>query len=135
MLIILGFISCGEEFDKPNLAKATEIVPESNKTLDSLNNGAEIAKPKEVKRAFALVNNLRVRTAADFDSTVIAMLKEGEAVILMGEKSTNTEEVELRGKKYISAFFKVKLDNGKIGWVYGGALDFRKTNSTVTPNF
>ena len=134
VLFMTSLISCGEEFDKPNLGKnkSTEISHQTpiRKQVDTIVAQPIKKKPeKKTRPAFAIVDKLRVRSSPDFNSSVISMLKEGEAVIFMGEKSTNIEEVELRGKKHIAPFLKIKLSNGKIGWAYGAALDFNKLDT------
>lgn len=96
-------------------------------TVVNQTDSSNIAKnsPSKGQTAYILVNNLRLRQNHDLKSKVIAMLKEGEEVIYLGEVSENEEEVELRGEKKSAPFYRVKTQKGNIGWAYGGALSFK----------
>jgi len=70
----------------------------------------------------ALVDQLRVRSAPDLEAEVIGVLHEGETMTYVGEDSEEEIEVTLRGKKVKAPFKKVVINNGKTGWVFGGAV-------------
>lgn len=93
--------------------------------VDQEDSSALSKTPQKGQTAYILVNNLRLRQQHDLKSKVIAMLKEGEEVIYLGEVSDNEEEVELRGEKKSAPFYRVKTAKGNIGWAYGGALSFK----------
>ncbi len=126
LIAFMALIAC-----QPNDSKLLSSEKEASASLDSLNMAkAEIQQTlgdlQKGQSAYVLVNNLRLRKNHDLESNVTAMLNEGEEVIYLGEVSKNQEEIELRGEKKRAPFYKVKTKNGKIGWIYGGALSFEK---------
>lgn len=123
--------ACREEA-RPNIApKVAEKLSDDTTKVSKIRTieekGPEIINDS---LAFSIVNNLRVREQPDLNSKVISMLQEGEEVAFLGEKSDNTESVELRGQKITAAFFKIKTQSGEVGWVFGGAVDFKKPVNT-----
>lgn len=70
----------------------------------------------------AIVDQLRVRNSPDLDSEVIGVLHEGETMTSLGVDSDEQIEVTLRGKKVKAPFKKVIINDGKTGWVFGGAV-------------
>jgi len=56
------------------------------------------------------------------DGEILAELEHGEKLIFLGEKSGFTDKVNLRGKDYEDKWLKVKLPDGRVGWVFGGAV-------------
>ena len=71
---------------------------------------------------YSWVDNLSVRSIPELNGDPISFINEGEEVECLGDVSEKEIEIILRGKKINSAFYKVKLKNGQIGWVFGGAL-------------
>ena len=69
---------------------------------------------------YAWVDKLRMRTAPDTKSDVVAEIPEGGAMTYLEEKTDFTQQITLRGKSYDEPWLKVKTKEGKIGWVYGG---------------
>lgn len=120
------FFACAEEA-RPNIVRKTE----ESKQHDSVGLPVPVTQDEAVVEkkdsiAFSVVSNLRVREQPDLESKVISMLQEGEKVVFLGEKSNNTESVVLRGQKITAPFFKIKTLGGEIGWVFGGAINFKK---------
>lgn len=71
---------------------------------------------------YVWVDNLRARKAPGKDGEILVELRSGERLVYMDENSSFTETVELRGHKYTEPWLKVKLPDGRIGWVFGGAV-------------
>lgn len=71
---------------------------------------------------YVWVDNLRARKTPGKDGEILVELRSGERLVYMDEKSSFTETVELRGHKYTEPWLKVKLPDGRIGWVFGGAV-------------
>jgi hypothetical protein len=113
--------ACTSEVANPKMED--ELTTVDTSSIDS--SKIEEEGPKKGQTAYILVNNLRLRQNHDLKSKVIAMLKEGEEVIYLGEVSDNKEEIELRGEQKVAPFYRVKTDKGNIGWAYGGALSFK----------
>ena len=87
----------------------------------------EIRTKLEIKEYYCWVDNLRVREVPNLDSKrqgakFVDVLDEGEKVFFLGEKSSETYQVELRGRSMNAPFYKVRTKKGKIGWIFAGAL-------------
>jgi len=103
-----------------------------NKTIDRSEEKIEEKKEEvrtkiEIKEFYAWVDKLRVRAVPGLESKrqgakFVDVLDEGEKVTFLGEKSSETFEVKLRGKTMNAPFYKVRTRNGKIGWIFAGAL-------------
>jgi len=103
-----------------------------NKTTESLENKIEEKKEQvrtkiEIKEFYALVDKLRVRAVPGLESKrqgakFVDVLDEGEKVTFLREKSSESFEVKLRGRTMNAPFYKVRTGNGKIGWIFAGAL-------------
>lgn len=57
-----------------------------------------------------------------YETRSLQVIKKGEIVEFLGEKSDIKKESILEGKHYNSNWLKVKTTGGLIGWIYGGAL-------------
>lgn len=68
------------------------------------------------------VDDLNVRTAPNPSLPAFAKLNIGDRVIYLGLVSTNKATYTLRGKQITGYFIKVKMEDGKEGWVFSGAL-------------
>ncbi len=85
---------------------------------------AASSKPEVVLYALT-VDNLQLRDQPTTKgSNVLAKFKEDEFVTGTGEKSSNQEEVSLRGIPYKDRFYKVTstTPGQPTGWAFGGAL-------------
>ncbi|MCX7743068.1 MAG: SH3 domain-containing protein [Flavobacteriales bacterium] len=91
-----------------------------------LNQADSLKQESEEIIYYVWVDNLRVRKKPGKDGEVIRELKNMEKLIYLNEKSDFTEEVILRGQLYNEPWLKVKLPEGKIGWVYGGGVTTNK---------
>jgi len=103
-----------------------------NKTTENLENKIEEKKEEvrtkiEIKEFYAWVDKLRVRAVPGLESKrqgakFVDVLDEGEKVTFLGEKSSETFEVSLRGRTMNAPFYKVETKKGKVGWIFAGAL-------------
>ena len=87
----------------------------------------EIRTKVEIKEYYSWVDKLRVRAVPGLDSKrqgakFVDELDEGEKVFFLGEKSSETFEVKLRGRTMNAPFYKVRTKKGEIGWIFAGAL-------------
>jgi hypothetical protein len=74
------------------------------------------------QKMYVWVDNVNVRSLPDFSRKAEYMLREGEEVILTGEKSKLQEKAVLRGIEFEDFFYKIIYRKGEKGWVFGGVL-------------
>ena len=118
--VVIFIFSCGD------------IEESINKTTESSESKIEEKKEEvrtkiEIKEFYAWVDNLRVRDVPGLESKrqgakFVDVLDEGEKVTFLGEKSSETFEVSLRGRTMNAPFYKIRTKKGKIGWIFAGAL-------------
>ena len=79
---------------------------------------------EEVRETIAIsrVSSLRIRRSPD-QPTAVGKAKEGEELTYLGEKTANTYTYQLRGQSYTEPFYKVRTADGRVGWVFGGAIE------------
>ena len=118
--IAIFIFSCGdiEEFINRN-------VDRSEQKIEAVKE--KIRVKKEVTEYYAWVDKLRVRAVPGLDSKrqgakFVDVLDEGEKVFFLGEKSSETYQVKLRGRSMNAPFYKVRTKKGEIGWIFAGAL-------------
>ncbi len=82
---------------------------------------------EEVTKQIAIskVKRLRVRENPDVTNAV-ALLSEGEQMEYLGIKSPSKHTHTIRGNAVTDYFYNVLTSNGKIGWVFGGAVEIKK---------
>lgn len=91
------------------------------------------SKPKTVT-LYAWVDRLRVRADADKKASIVAEVMEGTPLTFLDEKSDFTEKINLRGTLFDEPWLKVKTEDGKIGWVYGGGVKFYAPKIDAAPS-
>ncbi len=67
-------------------------------------------------------NDFNVREFPDPNTQQFQQLSAGDLVEYLGQKTRKDFTYNLRGKSYTSPFIRVKLSNGKIGWVFLGGF-------------
>ncbi len=80
-------------------------------------------KPIEM---YAWVDQLRVRALPTLKSRVIVEMVEGDTLQYMHEATVRNTRLNLRGKDFNRPWIKVKTNDGKTGWVYGGGVTNKK---------
>lgn len=84
-----------------------------------------------------LITNLedvRLRDAAGENAQVIRSLPKGTILYDLGEVSDFTTKIKLRGIEFDEPWLKVRTEDGTVGWVYGGALNFRMNDESKLAN-
>ena len=90
--------------------------------LNSHNETSDFFGGDQETKLFAWVDLLNIRKEPSLSSTVIAQVREGEELLYLGIQSTNNIEVSLRGKKYNGGFYKVRTNDGSVGWVHSATV-------------
>lgn len=94
---------------------------------------ADEPQPSPPREATALVVNidgLRLRDAPGEDGRVIRELSRGDVLYDLGEVSSFTTPIRLRGIQFDEPWLKVAAADRAEGWVYGGALHFTMRQPT-----
>ncbi len=87
--------------------------------------------------AVALVDKLRVRENPDL-SNAIALMKQGDEMSYLGNKSSQKYTFNIRGKSRTDHFYNIRTSSGMIGWVFGAGVELktikssRKVKKTIT---
>jgi len=68
------------------------------------------------------VDKVNVRAEPSTKSKVVARIPNGEPMVYAGEQSATEESILLRGVVYKERWLKVMTNDGKDGWVFGGAV-------------
>lgn len=72
----------------------------------------------------AAVDNLRIRDKAGLEGEEVAKVTEGATLTFQGGFSDFNDKIKLREDDFNELWLSVKTDDGKEGWVYGGAVTF-----------
>ncbi len=136
LLTITGlFFACK---DTNSTASTTNTTGTESPKIDENTENPTDSKPEKAKEeaitVYTWVDNLRLRSEPDTNSEVVKELKEGEALIFLGEKTDFTKKVNLRGKVYDEPWLKIRTKDNIIGWVFGGAVRFYKPSVDETPS-
>ena len=128
------FVSCKDT--NSNASDTNTINTETPQNEENIENSTPDAtkNTKEAVTVYTWVDNLRLRSEPDTNSDIVKELKEGESLLFLGEKSDFTKKVNLRGKLYDEPWLKVETNEGKEGWVYGGAVRFYKPSVDESPS-
>ena len=77
------------------------------------------------KVLYAKLDRLKIRTDSTMGAKTAIVISEGDTLIYQDEFSTQRENLKLRGKNYYEPWLKVlHPQSGKMGWVYGGAVNY-----------
>lgn len=90
-------------------------------------------KKEEHVEAIQLVTNLDgvwLREASSEDAKVVRQLPKGTILYDLGEVSDFTTRVQLRGIQFDEPWLRVRTEDGASGWIYGGALNFTRSDSS-----
>jgi hypothetical protein len=104
----------------------------NKKSNDTFNNPVDSTHTEEL---FVWVENARVRKTPDLNGEVITEIKGGDQVALTGESSNAKIKVKLRGVDFEDVWVKIKLNDGKEGWIFKGMLTDDVTRAKAMNNF
>lgn len=71
---------------------------------------------------YCWLDELNVRDTSSIDGSIITTIKKGDPVLYLGEKGDVLRKTTFKGIYSPDYYYKVKLTNGTIGWVHGGAF-------------
>ena len=114
------FCSCGNNSSEVGQSEETTIEETTEENIAPPSE--DMTTLKENEKVYAWVDRLNIRDAANTSGKRVAAATEQEALEFTGEKSNNTEIIVLRGVAYNEPWLKVKTNDGKEGWVFGGAV-------------
>ena len=125
---IFFFFSC----KNTNSSDSTKTETTTNPTESTINQEKEAEQP--VTKLYAWVDNLNLRSEPTTKSEIVVEVKEGTQLTFLNEKTEYTERINLRGQLFNEPWLKVKTEDGKEAWVYGGAVKFYKPVVDVNPS-
>ncbi len=103
------------------LACSNETTEKEKDGIDSMKN----EKPTKVETVFETnIDYLRLREKEGKSGKIIDVLPARTKLIATGQVSEHRTEEVLRGIRFNEPWVEVKTKNGKVGWVFGGALKF-----------
>lgn len=109
---------------KPLPPKEEPIVENTTTTTTS---GNQTVRTEVLSRLYVTIDNLNMRTGPHLDSSIVQKLQLFEEVYFTGEYTDSTQQISLPDKTIVNEpWVQVKSKKGKIGWVYGAFVDYRR---------
>ena len=114
VLLLAALTGCGDTAaDTETPATAPSVSEEVPPPAEPLTAATEI---------ITWVDKINVRAEPSTKSKVVARIPNGEPMVYAGEQSATEESILLRGVVYKERWLKVTTNDGKDGWVFGGAV-------------
>lgn len=88
---------------------------------------AAVLEQPFVTPLYVILDNLNVREKPDTDSKILDRLKLHDMVQFLNETTDFEEEINLGDYTVTDRWVKVKTSGGKIGWAFGGGVQYYKT--------
>ncbi len=108
------------------LPQKEEETTEAEGTTISASDGNQKVVTKILPRLYITIDGLNMRTGPHLDSTVIEKLSLFEEVGFTGEYTDSTQRLSLGKVMANEPWIKIKSKRGKVGWVYGAGVDYKK---------
>lgn len=89
---------------------------------------------QENTRLTTNLEEVKLRAAPGETANVLKTLAKGAVLYDLGEVSDFTTPVQLRGIQFDEPWLKVRAEDGTIGWVYGGVLNFEMRDADKVAN-
>ena len=125
LIFLILFAACKNPFKESTIDTPEETVaPVEVKVEEKADKAIEI---------YVWVDKLRLRSASNTSSETVAIMKEGQALTFLNERSDFTEKINLRGTLFDEPWLKVSTADGQEGWVYGGGVKFYKIGIDESP--
>ncbi len=131
-IVFSTFVGFSFSCKNTNSAESTQQT-ESNSTNETTE-VTEIPQKEKETTLYAWVDKLRIREQPTTKSEIVAEVKEGTSFVYLNEKTDFKERINLRGTLYNEPWLKIKTENGKEGWVFGGAVKFYEPVVDANPS-
>jgi hypothetical protein len=118
--VLLSFVlllSCSRNAENPPAEQETLAIAEEQSTR----------LPLRVN-----IDYLRLREVPGESGSVLFTFNQGDILYDLGEASSFTTRIKLRGIEFNEPWILVEDDKGNKGWVYAGGLDFELQNQSAT---
>jgi len=128
-LTFVGFTFSCKNTNSSESTQQTESISTSETTEVT-----EIPQKEKETTLYAWVDKLRIREQPTTKSEIVAEVKEGTSFIYMNEKTDFKDRINLRGTLFNEPWLKIKTKEGKVGWVFGGAIKFYEPTVDANPS-
>lgn len=115
---------------EPLTPKEEPVVETTATTTTTAKAGNQTVITETVSRLYVTIDGLNMRTGPHLDSSIIQKFPLFEEVYFTGEYSDSTQRISLGKEMAEEHWVRVKSKKGKIGWVYGAGVDFKKKKRT-----
>lgn len=120
-LFVLLLSACGgDTSEKPSQPTTEET--ETPEPANEVPQPYDMTSLKTNEKVYAWVDRLNIRDAANTSGKRVAAATEQDVLEFTGKKTEKTETIVLRGVAYNEPWLKVRTNDGKEGWVFGGAV-------------
>ena len=131
-LTFVGFIfSCKNTNSSESTQQKESNSSEGESTENTTNPSTQEKAPTIL---YAWVDKLRIREQPTTKSEIVEEVKEGTSFTYLNEKTDYKERINLRGTLFNEPWLKIKTEDGKEGWVYGGAVKFYEPVVDANPS-
>ena len=131
-LTFVGFIFSCKNTNSSESTQQTESNSSEGESTENTTNPTTQEKAPTI--LYAWVDKLRVREQPTTKSEIVVEVKEGTSFNYLNEKTDYKERINLRGTLFNEPWLKIKTDDGKEGWVYGGAVKFYEPVVDANPS-
>ncbi len=134
-IVSLTFVSFIFSCKNTNSSESTQQTESNSSESESTENTTNPSTQEKAPTIlYAWVNKLRIREQPTTKSKIVVEVKEGTSFTYLNEKTDYKERIELRGTLFNEPWLKIKTDDGKEGWVYGGAVKFYEPVVDANPS-
>lgn len=134
-IVFLTFVSFIFSCKNTNSSESTQQTESNSSEDESIENTTNPSTQEKAPTIlYAWVNKLNIREQPTTKSKIVVEVKEGTSFTYMNEKTDYQERINLRGTLFNEPWLKIKTDDGKEGWVYGGAVKFYEPVVDANPS-
>lgn len=131
-LTFVGFIFSCKNTNNSESTQQTESNSSEDESTENTTNPSTQEKAPTI--LYAWVDKLRIREQPTTKSKIVDEVKEGTSFTYLNEKTDYKERINLRGTLFNEPWLKIKTEDGKEGWVYGGAVKFYESVVDASPS-
>ena len=123
--VLTACVPPGSQHQQPQPANQVKLPETKEELLNIVSESAtefrELSKPSRLK---AWVDKLMVKAQPGKEFRHIALLKEGEVVKYLYQRTLRKERHQLRGQDYNEPWLLIQTKDSIVGWVHGGGVIF-----------